>query len=108
MLYGSGLVNVDVARIGAYHPLPGAEDGGDDGGVGLGAADEEVHLRIGSAAGFLYEAACIPAMGILAVAGSLLQVAAGEGLQYLGKAALQVVAVEASHCCESINSLNFA
>ena len=42
----AGLVHVDMAGVGGDDALPEQEDRVDDGGVRLGAADQEAHVRV--------------------------------------------------------------
>ena len=41
----AGFMGGNVAAVGGNHPLPRAEDAGDDGGIGLRAADKEMYVR---------------------------------------------------------------
>ena len=93
----AGLVAGDVARLGAEDALPGAQRRGDHDTVHLRAADEEVdvRLRLGNGAGAADQRAGAGTVGVLPVAGVLLQVRRGEGLQDLRMAALGIVRVKA-------------
>ena len=96
-LNGAGLVAVDVAADGGQHTLPGAENGGDDSGVGLGAAHQEVDIRLGGLTGQLYLLAGGFAVLILAVAHGLYHIRLHEPGHDSGVRALQVITVEIDH-----------
>jgi hypothetical protein len=66
---GPGLVDVDAAAVRGDHPLVGGEEGVDDRGVGLGAADEEFDFGVGTAAGPADAVFGGGADGVFAVAG---------------------------------------
>ena len=58
-----GLVDVDVPRIGRQHPFVTPQQSVDDRGVGLGAADQEVHLGLRNPAGLADELPGVFRMG---------------------------------------------
>ena len=97
VLHGAGLVDVDVAALGADHALIGFQDGGDDGDVGLRAAHEEMHGGIGGVEHIADHIRGPGAMGIFAVSERLLVIRILQGFQDRRMAALQVVAFEKDH-----------
>ena len=93
------LVGGDVAGLGGEHALPGAQRRGDHNGVRLRPADEEVDVRVrgGNAAGRPDQRPGTLAVRVLAIAGMLLQIGCGKGLQDPRMAALGIVGVKADH-----------
>ena len=96
-LDGTGLVTVDVSADGAQHALPRTQHGGDDGGVGLGAAHQEVDVGLRSLTGVLDLDPCGGAVLVLAVAYGLDHVGLVELCHEGGVCALQIVTVEIDH-----------
>ena len=97
LLHGAGLVDVDVSAGGAHDALVRAELRGDDGGVGLRPADEEMDLGVRAAEHAADQVRGPGAMRVLSVAQGLLQVGLPERLENLRTAAFQVVAFETDH-----------
>ena len=92
-----GLVDVDVGRFGGQHPFVAAQQSVDDGGVGLGAARQEVDLGSGGLALPADELPGMGRVGVAAVTGSLFEVGLDEAAHHFGMRALHVVAVEMEH-----------
>ena len=94
---GAGFVDVDVAGGGADHALVGGQHGADDHGVGLGAAGDEVDVRLGGLTGGtdFFLGGSGPAVGT--VAGLLGQIGVQQGLQYLGMSAFAVIISKTVH-----------
>ena len=90
-LNGAGLVDVDVAVLGAQHALIGFQQSCDDGGIGLGAAHEKVYRRVGTAHGVPDERARPVTVGVKAVAAGLLIVGFGQSGEHLGMGALRII-----------------
>ena len=88
----AGLVHVDVAGVGGDDALPGQEDRVDDGGVRLGAADQEVHVGVGGLAGLADQVAGTLAVLVGAVSAGLLHVRGDESLEHPGVRTLLVIA----------------
>ena len=88
----AGLVHVDVAGVGGDDALPGQEDRVDDGGVRLGAADQEVHVGVGGLAGLADQVAGTLAVLVGAVSAGLLHVRGDESLKHPGVRTLLVIA----------------
>ena len=76
-LDGARLVYVDMARFHGHHALVGAQHRVDDGGVGLGAADEEENLGFGTLAGPTNFLTCRLAPFVVAIGGALAGVRVG-------------------------------
>ena len=93
-LHGARLVAVDVGGLGGDDPLPGPQEGGDGGEVGLGAADEELHLGLGALAQVPDQILRPAAVGVVSVAGVALQVGLRQGGEDLGVGAEGVVVAE--------------
>ena len=96
-LDGPRLVAVDVSAVGGQHALPGPQNGGDHGGVGLGAAHQEVNVSLRRLAD---GADLLPgrrAVLVLAVAHGLHHIGLVEPRHHAGMSALQIVAVEIDH-----------
>ena len=96
-LDGTGLMAVDVTADGGNHALPGPQDGGDDGGVGLGAAHQKMHVGLRGLAGGLDLLTRRLTVLVLAVAHSLDHICLVELLHHIGMGTLQIVAVEIDH-----------
>ena len=94
MLHGPGLVDVDMRRFGAEDTLVRLENGRDDGGVGLRAADQEVNVGVQAAAGAPDEFARLRAVLVLAVSYGLDHIGFLKALHDAGKRALTIVACE--------------
>ena len=88
----AGLVHVDMACVGGDDALPGQEDRVDDGGVRLGAADQEVHVGVGGLAGLADQVAGTLAVLVGAVSAGLLHVRGDESLKHPGVRTLLVIA----------------
>ena len=99
-----GLMGGDVAGFRADHALPRAQRRRDHDGVRLRPADEEVDVGLRRGAGVPDQGAGALAAGVGAVAGVLLQVGGGEGLQDLRMAALGVVGIKTDHLIYSFES----
>ena len=91
-LDGAGLMGGDVARFGGDYTLVGAQDGTDDRFVGLRAADEEFHPRAGAGARPADEVPGLFTVGILSVAGRLLEIGRDKPGEDGGVRALRIIA----------------
>ena len=87
-----GLVHVDMAGVGGDDALPGQEDRVDDGGVRLGAADQEVHVRVGDGAGASDQVAGALAVLVGAISAGLFHVGGDKGVEHPGVRTLLVIA----------------
>ena len=96
-LDGAGLVAVDVAADGGQNALPGAEDGGNDRGVGLGAAHQEVDIGLRRLAGGPDLLPGGVAVLVLAVAHGLHHIRFVQLCHQGGVGTLQIIAVEIDH-----------
>lgn len=96
-LNGSGLMHVDMARIGTDDALIITEQGIDYGAVGLRAALEEKDFSAVYAAKAEDEVAGRGAIRIVAIAGGVLKIGAHERFHYGGVTACHIVAVEVYH-----------
>lgn len=85
------LVHVDMAGVRGDDALPGQEDRVDDGGVCLGTADQEIHVRVGGGASFAYQVAGALAVLVGAVAAGLFHVGGNEGVKHPGMRPLLVI-----------------
>ena len=97
MLDRSGLVHVDVPRIGADDALPWAQSGLDDDEVCLRAANEEMHIGRGRTCTLANQAGRALAHLVAAIAAKCLVVNSLECLENLGERAFAVIAVESDH-----------
>ena len=77
--------------------LMGTQEGINHGGVGLGAAHQEVHGGVGSAADLADLFGGSGAVGIFAVANGLVHIGFQHFLQDGGMGALQIVTVKTDH-----------
>ena len=93
----AGLMHVDMAGLGAEHAFVGAQSRRDDGHVGLGAADEEMHRALLAGEGLADGVGSLLAVVVGAVARGLFKVGGGQLLQDRRVAALEVIAVQADH-----------
>ena len=96
-LDGPGFVDVDMARVGGDHRLIGLQHGLNHQQVRLGAAHQEVYVRLGGGAEAADELPRLLAAGVQAIASGLFEIGIGEGLQHLGVGALAVVVSETVH-----------
>ena len=96
-LDGAGLVDVDMAGAGGQDPLIGPEGRGDDGLVGLGPAHQELDAGVRPADGGADQGPGVVTVGVLPVAGVLLEVGGVEGRHDLGAGALVVIAGKTDH-----------
>src|SRR5699024_4696832 len=96
-LDGAGLVDADVGAGGGDHRFIGPQEGGDGGGVGLGAAHQDVDGGVRPADGGLDQPAGPGRVGVGGIAGVALGVGGGHGLQDGGVAALAVIVGETDH-----------
>ena len=93
----AGFMGGNVAAVGGNHPLPRAEDAGDDSGIGLRAADEKMHVHR------LIADECADgcprgvAVGVEAVAGGLFEVGRGERVENRRVAAREVIVAKLRH-----------
>ena len=90
-------MDVDVRAGRAEHALVRPEQGSDDGGIGLRAADQEMDVGVRAVEDEADHLGRFRAMGIFPVAGGLLQVCRLKGLEDLRTASFQVVAFEVEH-----------
>ena len=96
-LDGAGLMHVDVPGGGGHRACIGGGDGVDDGLVGLGAADQEAHIRIRRAAGLADAGLGGFADGVGAVAGELRGVRGFQTFEDAGVGAAAVVVLKGQH-----------
>ena len=94
---GAGLVAVDVAGVGGDHRLIGGQQRRDDRQVGLGAADQEVNVCLGSGADRPDQVTGLLTDGVHAVAAGLDQIGVRQSLKNLGMRAFAVIVAEAVH-----------
>ena len=93
-LHGAHLVAVDMGGVGGDDALPGPQEGGDGGEVGLSAADEELYLSLGALTQIPDQRLGPIAVGVIAVADVALQVGLGQSGEDLGMGAEGVVVAE--------------
>ncbi len=96
-LNSSGLMHVDMARIGAENTLIITKQGIDYGAVGLCATLKEKDLSAVYTAKAQDEFAGRGAIRVVAVAGGVLKIGAHERFHYGGMTACHIVAVEVYH-----------
>lgn len=94
---GARLVDVNMSRGGAQHALMRAEQGGNDGGVGLRAAHEEVDGGVRCLTELPYGRGSGLAVGVVPVAGRLLQIRLAELFKNQGVASLRIIAFKMKH-----------
>ena len=97
MLDRSGLVHVDVPRVGADDALPWAQGRLDDDEVRLRAANKKVHIGRGRTCTLANQASRALAHLVAAIAAKRLVVNSLEHLENLGERAFAVIAVESDH-----------
>ena len=95
--YRAGLVDKKVAGFGAQHRLVRAQGGRRGDEIGLGAAGKEPDIGLGAPDLPPDEFPCFLAVGVKAVAGGLLTVGLGQGLQNAFVAALAVIVDKQGH-----------
>ena len=83
-LHRAHLMAVDVGGVGGDDPLPGPQEGGDGGEVGLGASDEELHVGLGAVAQAADQVGAALAVAVLSVARVALHAGLCQGGEYLG------------------------
>ena len=93
----AGLMHVDMPGGGAQHALMGTQDGGDHRHIGLGAAHQKMHGGLRGLAGRADQRPGALAVGVLAVAGGLLHIGAGQRLQDRRMRALHIITVKTDH-----------
>ena len=96
-LHRAGLVDVDVAALGADRPLVGPQSRSDEGQVGLGAAHQKVDLGLFIGTRIEDVPGGILTMVVGAVAGGLLEICLGEPPQDALVAAFRVIAGKVDH-----------
>ena len=96
-LDGTGLMPGHMAGGGGEHALPAVEQGGNDDGVGLGAARDEGHICLGAGAGGADLLLCAGTVGVGAVAGHFLEVGLGQLLEDGRMRALAVIIFKIQH-----------
>lgn len=96
-LDGTRLVDVDVCGLGSQYAFVMREEGIDDGGVGLGASDEEVDVETIIGTSLTHKLLSLGCNGILTVAYGLLEVGIDQPLEYLRVATLHVIGIEVEH-----------
>ena len=92
-----GFMHGDVTAVGGNHSLPRAQDTGDDGRIGLRAANEEMHVRRGIADERADNRPRRFTMGVKAVTSGLFEVGRGERFQNGRVAAGEVVIATLRH-----------
>ena len=97
-LHRACLMDGDVARLRRNHALIAAQRRRQEGKVGLGAAHQQVHVRLRGRAGPLNHRPRLRAELVLAVADGLRKVGVQHLLQDARMRALLIVAVETYHC----------
>ena len=97
VLDGTGFVGGHMAGGRGQHALPALQHGGNDDGVGLGAAGDEGHVGVRAGAGGADLLPCAGAVGVGAVAGHLFKVGLGQLLQDGGMGTLAVVIFKVQH-----------
>ena len=88
------LVPVDMGGVGRHHALPGAQEGGDGSKVGLGAADEELDLGLGTLAEIPDEGLGPVTVSVVTIAHVSLQAGLGQSGEDLWVGAEGVVVAE--------------
>ena len=97
VLDGTGFVGGHMAGGRGQHALPALQHGGNDDGVGLGAAGDEGHVGVRAGAGGADLLPCTGAVGVGAVAGHFFKVGLGQLLQDGGMGTLAVVIFKVQH-----------
>ena len=97
VLDGTRLMDGDMAGLHRDGALIVCEHGGDDGGVGLRTAHEEVHLALRAVAGLQDFPLSALGIRVVAVAVQLLEIGLDEPLENLGVRTLGIIASEKEH-----------
>ena len=87
----------NMARLRRHNALIVPQHGGNDGGIGLGAAGKQVHIGPGTAAGRLDFFAGRCGEDVFPVAGFLLEIGGHQALQNAGMGALRVITSKGNH-----------
>ena len=98
---GAGLVDADVAAGGSHRGLIGPQEGGDGGGVGLGAAHQQVDVGIGAADGLADQLVGVGRVGIVGIAEVAFGIGSSHGFQDGRMAAFAVIVGETDHAKHS-------
>ena len=96
-LDSSRLVHVDMPRDGTYHTLIGSQCVCYDGGIGLCAPDQEVHVHIVPVASLAYQPPGLGTEVILAISHGLMHVGLHKALHYQRMRPLVIVALKLYH-----------
>ena len=96
-LDGSCFVHIDVSGVGTNHCFIRAQHGIDDGGVGLGAAREQVHVGIADSTFCRYLLPGTVAEAVEAIGEGLFVVGFHQMAQHVGVGTVVVVAFEGYH-----------
>ena len=96
-LDGAGLMAIDMSGICTEHALIGPQHRGDDGGVGLRTAHQEMHICRRGAAGHFHQFSGPITMGVQAVSRCLFHIGGHHALQNAGMTALGIVTLKIDH-----------
>ena len=107
MLNSTCFMGVDVAGNSAVNSLMRTQCGADNRQVGLGAANEKMHVSIRAGECLFNQFACFVAVGVKAVAVSLFHVGLHEFFEDCRMAAFGVVTVKAISHLQSPSILKF-
>ena len=107
MLNSTGLMRIDMAGNSAVNSLMRTQCGADNRQVGLGAANEKMHVSFRAGEGFSNQFACFVAIGVKAVAVSLFHVGLHEFFEDCRMAAFGVVTVKTISHLQSPSILKF-
>jgi len=105
-LNGTNFVAADVADCRGNDPFVGAQAGGNDSHVGLGAADENVDIHIVSSTGLFNQFLCFCRNFIFAVTNVLVHIGFDQTLQNGRLAAFVIVAIEINHQSSSMKAID--
>ena len=105
-LHGAGFVDGDMAGVCGHCRLPGTQEGGNGGEVGLGAAYQEVYCGAGAAEPGPDGGSSGGAVGVFSITGCGLQVSPDQRFQDTGMGAFGVVISKMIHRMLSLSYEN--
>ena len=97
VFHSAGFVHGNVAGLGRHNALVVPEHGGNDGGIGLGTAGEEEHLRLGAAHRFADAGFGRSRETICPIPGLLYEIGSDKALQDSRMGAFVVIAGKRDH-----------
>ena len=105
VLNGAGFVDLDMAAVGGDNRFPGAQEGIQRYLIGLGAADQKMHIRLGASAEMADPISGPAAVVVHTIAYGQFQIGLAKGVQHPGVGAIAVVVSKMEHMCYLIEPM---